>query len=390
MTSQVFHGLGIYWARYCGLFDLPELAPLPSFDDSPEVKYRAWRFWLSREGQLRTILGLYIMDGVISQFSGNPTFAQHMSNQLPTPSDEQTFNASTPDEWIELLLRKSPLETRPRFCDMFRKLFYPDDELTKDIPNNISLFSLKVVLEGLKSLVAESKRIEPAPVGVPSHSEICRVLDRIRRYISASPSLTTVEKNTALLRWHAVCLDALGNTARGARRLCYPYGIKQYIFGGGERFEADINPRRWISSDQASRTLLHASEIQRMASGLPLGLAHDPHLPGAVFAAATTFAAHALAGKSRIVFPTNVDWEVAVLLPQGSTHWEGRESPREETNITLNFIRGSLEEEGPGRVLRALSYELSSMRLLLRGLSLQWGVSMEMEEVVDSWISKCA
>jgi hypothetical protein len=373
MTSQVFHGLGIYWARYCGLFDLPELAPFPSFDDPPEVKYRAWRVWLAREAQLRTLLGLYIMDGVISQFSGNPTFAQHMSNLLPTPSDEHTFNATTPDEWIQLLLRRSPLETRPRFCDMFRKLFHPEDELTAEIPNNISLFSLKVVLEGLKSLVAESKRIEPAPVGVPSQLEICRVLDRIRRYILSNATLNAVEKNTALLRWHAVCLDALGNTARGARRLCYPYGIKQHIFGGGERYEADINPRRWISSDQASRTLLHAYEIQRMASGLPLGLAHDPHLPGAVFAAATTFAAHALAGKSRIVFPTKVDWEVAVLLPRGAGQWDATDNQREETITTLNFIRGALEEEGPGRVLRDLSYELSSMRLLLRGLSLQWG-----------------
>lgn len=391
MTSQVFHGLGIYWARYCGLFDLPDLLPFPTFDDPPEVKYTAWRTWLAREAQLRTLLGLYILDGVISQFSGSPTFAQHMSNALPTPSDEQTFEATNQDEWLERLLRRSPLETRMRFCDIFRKLFYPTDQLTQDVPNHLSLFSLKVVLEGIKSLVAESRRIEPPPIGVPQQSEINLVLDRLRMYIIKSPVLTEVEQRTAMLRWHAICLDALCNTARGARRLCYPFGIKQYIFGGGERFEGEINPMRWVNSDAARRTLLHAAEIQRIASQLPLGSAHDPHIPGAVFASATTYAAFALAGKTRVVFPEEVEWGVTVLLPVGDGDWGGGHVDEVERN-TVRFVRGNLheDEDGKGTVIRDLSYELSSMRLLLRGLSLQWGVSIEMEEVVTQWISKCA
>ncbi|KAF2473730.1 uncharacterized protein BDR25DRAFT_386592, partial [Lindgomyces ingoldianus] len=392
MTSQVFHGLGIYWARYSGLFDLPALPPLPSFDDPQETKYRAWRVWLAREVQLRTLLGLYIMDGVISQFSGNPTFAQHMSNLLLTPSDEYTFNATSPDEWMGRLIQRSPLETRTRFCDIFRKLFYPHDQLTAKVPADLSLFSLKVVLEGLKSLVAESKRIEPSPVGVPPQSEINFVLDRLRLYILNSRIFTQVEKSTAMLRWHAICLDALGNTARGARRLCYPFGIKQHIFGGGERHECDINPTRWITSDPARRTLLHAVEIQRITSQLPLGLAHDPHVPGAIFAAATTYAAHALAGRTRVIFPTDVDWQIVLLLPQGEKEWHGTIQVGEEAaRNTVTFITGNMDEgDEKGAVIKDLSYELSSVRLLLRGISLQWGVSSEMEEVVEAWTSKCS
>ncbi|ORY16996.1 hypothetical protein BCR34DRAFT_75745 [Clohesyomyces aquaticus] len=392
MTSQVFHGLGIYWARYCGLFDLPALAPIPSFNDPPDIKYRAWRVWLAREAQLRTLLGLYILDGVISQFSGNPTFAQHMSNVLPTPSDECTFNASTHDEWLDRLLQRNPHQTRMRFCDIFRKLFQPHDQATPEIPHDLSLFSLKVVLEGLKSLVAESKRIEPAPIGVPPPLEINEVLDRLRRYVLVSRTLTQVEKLTAMLRWHAICLDALGNTARGARRLCFALGIKQQIFGGGERLESEINPSRWISSDPARRSLLHAAEIQHIASQLPLGLAHDPHVPGAVFAAATTFASFAMAGRTRVVFPNKVDWQIVLLLPKDDQEWRGAvQHDHDLARNTMTFITGKMgDDEGRGTIVRDLSYELSAMRLLLRGLSLQWGVSSEMEEVVEAWTSKCS
>jgi hypothetical protein len=77
-----------------------------------------------------------------------------------------------------------------------------------------------------------------------------------------------------------------------------------------------------------------------------------------------------------------------VLLPNTS---DARESLNETTNTTVTFICGNLEavESGEKTLVRDLSYELSSIRLLLRALSLQWGVCTEMEEVVDAWIAKC-
>jgi hypothetical protein len=303
MTSQVFHGLGFYWARHCGLFDLPDVAPLPSRNDTTNLVYEAWRGWIARESQLRSLLGMYILDGVISQYSGNPTFAQHMANQLPMPSDELAFSAISASEWLERQLQLDTYQSSLRFCDVFRVFFYPEEKLDNSRPPDLTFLALKVILEGLKSLVAESSRVEPHPVGVPSPEEINVVLDRIRGYIIAHSRLTLLERQTAMLRWHAICLDTWKVAARGARRLCFSHGITQHIFGGCERYETDIDPQRHIDKEDARRTLLHAREIQHIASQLPLGLAHDPHVPGAVFAAATTYAAFALAGKSRILFP---------------------------------------------------------------------------------------
>jgi hypothetical protein len=393
MTSQVFHGLGFYWARHCGLFDLPDVAPLPSRNDTTNLVYEAWRGWIARESQLRSLLGMYILDGVISQYSGNPTFAQHMANQLPMPSDELAFSAISASEWLERQLQLDTYQSSLRFCDVFRVFFYPEEKLDNSRPPDLTFLALKVILEGLKSLVAESSRVEPHPVGVPSPEEINVVLDRIRGYIIAHSGLTLLERQTAMLRWHAICLDTWKVAARGARRLCFSHGITQHIFGGCERYETDIDPQRHIDKEDARRTLLHAREIQHIASQLPLGLAHDPHVPGAVFAAATTYAAFALAGKSRILFPITVDWNVAVVSPSSHIDLEidEYETFTSGLNPTAAFIRGTLETAGVSNnaVTVDISYEMSTIRLLLRGLSLQWGVCLEMEEVVDAWISKC-
>jgi hypothetical protein len=393
MTSQVFHGLGFYWARHCGLFDLPIIAPLPSPDDTAEFVYEAWRGWVARESQLRSLLGMYILDGVISQYSGNPTFAQHMANPLPMPSGELAFSAITSSEWLERQLHLDTHQNSLRFCDVFRAMFYPEENVNDIVPPDLTFLAIKVILEGLKSLVAESTRIEPHPVGVPSPEEVNLVLDRIRQYIIVHPQLILLERRTAMLRWHAICLDTWKVAARGARRLCFSHGITQHIFGGCERYETDIDPQRHIDKEDARRTLLHAREIQRIASQLPIGLAHDPHVPGAVFAAATTYAAFALAGKSRILFPITVDWNVAVVSFNSHTNVHGDEQGNFTSGLdpTTAFIRGTLGAVSPSNnaVMVDISYEMNTIRLLLRGLSSQWGVCAEMEEVVDAWISKC-
>jgi hypothetical protein len=382
MTSQVFHGLGFYWARHCGLFELPKNSSLPSRGAAPDCMEQAWREWVARECQLRTLLGMYNLDGIISQYSGNPTFTQHMSNSLPMPSNELAFRATCPSEWIECSMQANTFAGEPKFSDVFRAFFSFEGNLHDSLPSNMTFFALKVILEGFKSLVADSKRVEPRPVGVSSPAEINQALDRLRQYIEAQAKLTQLERLTAMLRWHAVCLDTWKVAARGARRLCFSHGITQHIFGGCERFETDIDPQRHVDRDDARRTLLHARQIQLLTAQLPLGLAHDPHVPGAIFAAATTYAAFALAGKNRIVFPDVVDWRVAVLSPNLPAGNVGEADP------TASFVCGSLEPNNAAKVVN-ISYEMSTIKLLIRGLSLQWGVCAEMEEVVDAWIARC-
>ncbi|KAI9370216.1 cytochrome P450 [Aspergillus egyptiacus] len=386
-TSQVFHGLGIHWASHCGMFETAESTPLPSSADLPASRDEAWRKWIAQETMLRTLLGLYIVDGVVSQFSGNPTFARHAANPLLLPSGDAAFAATTPDDWIHQMQRHPT--PYARFCDVYHSLFslnYSTNPVTYDV----SLFHHKVVLEAVRCLVTETTRTKPPPVGTPSKQDLLIVMHRLRKNILESHFLTPIDRLTALLQWHSICLDSLVSTARGTRRMCHLFGIKQSIFGGNQREENHIDPNRWTQSAQGRATLLHAMNMQAIAAQLPLGLAYDINIPGAVFAAATTYTSFTLAGVSKVVFPAVVDWEAALMVLQ-TEPGPGAVGNGGNMQQTLNFVSGTFVATDMPRdkyVVRDLSYELTAIRTLLRGLSLQWGVAVEMEEVVSAYLER--
>jgi hypothetical protein len=352
------------------------------------VVQAAWRRWIAQETMLRTLLGLYIVDGVVSQFSGNPTFARHAANPLPLPSSDAAFMASTPDEWIQQM-QAHPV-AQVRFCDIYHTLFRQGSEAS--LPGyDIALFHHKVVLEGVRCLISETNRTKPPPVGLPSKRDLLLVLRQLRRNILDSQTLTPTDRLTALLQWHSICLDSVVSTARGTRRMCHLFGIKQNIFGGSERQESRINPDRWTQSAAGRATLLHAINMQAIAAQLPLGLAYDVNIPGAVFAAATTYTSFTLAGVTKIVFPASIDWDTALMALQMSADMTPVDDEASMQH-TLDFIAGTFDATGMPRdkyVVRDLSYDLTAMRTLLRGLSLQWGVAVEMEEVVSAYIERC-
>ncbi|KAL3479642.1 hypothetical protein BJX99DRAFT_255370 [Aspergillus californicus] len=391
-TSQVFHGLGIHWASHCGMYDALEAIPLPSLSDTSRTKQQTWQQWIAHETMLRTLLGLYIVDGVVSQFSGNPTFARHTANPLNLPSCHSAFAALSPETWISQMQRHPT--SCIRFCDVYHDLFQ-QGQGSSPAGYDISLFHHKVVLEGIRCLVSEMNRTKPPPIGMPSRKDLLLVLRQLRQNILNSQILTPTDRLTALLQWHSICLDTVVSTARGTRRMCHLFGIKQGIFGGSQREESSINPAKWTQSLAGRATLLHAINMQAIAAQLPLGLAYDVNIPGAVFAAATTNTSFTLAGVSKVVFPAVIDWDTALMALQvdsGSDMALVRDGLEGGRQYTLDFISGTFDVTEMRRddyVVRDLSYDLIAMRTLLRGLSLQWGVAVEMEEVVSSFIDRC-
>jgi hypothetical protein len=389
MTSQTFYGLSMHWAQYCGMYEMAMITDVPFEHDFIEVKTLAWKSWVAREIQLRTLLGLCIIDGVVSQFSGNSVTSWLTANSLPLPADEETFNADTPNKWIVSIALHG--KNALRFCDLSHSLF-PHDGSSPRMQTKLALFDVKILLEILSSLAAEFKRTDPPPIGIPAQSKIVQALREIRYQILNSDRFTSTDRSIGLLRWHAVCLDMVASIARGARRMCYQYGINQHIFGGEKRMEYGIDPHHWVHGLAARKSLLHALQIQSIATQMPLGAAHDLHLAGALFAAATTFSSFALTGTSKVVIPLSIDWDTVLT-------WEPEELPEKSTATrtqntygTVLFLQGNcnlLKGDCEVSEIRNLSYDLSSLRLLLRALSLQWGVAQEMEGVVEAWILRC-
>lgn len=368
------------------MFDFRPPPDLPSPHDPVDSKCLSWKRWAATESQLRTLLGLYVLDGVISQYSGNPTSASHMSNILALPCSEETFEAPDQETWLQI--RAHSQVTMHRFCDLFRILFNSNEKLEQVGPD-MSDFSIKVVLEGISSLVMEINRIHPPPVGLPARSQIYQVLLSTRRYLRDTPRLSEIERHAALVRWHAICLDLESSPARGARRMCYRFGITQHIFGGEFRDEHNVDPLRFVQSMPARKALLHAVAIQDLVARIPLGSTHDVHIPGAVFAAATTYAAFSLAGASTLTLPSTIDWDTVLSTDSNGSSEESTLRQGTSTRNTDSFIAGDFNGIHAGATIHHLSYDLSSIRILLQGLALRWGVAREMEEVVGSWIARC-
>ncbi|PKS13185.1 hypothetical protein jhhlp_000530 [Lomentospora prolificans] len=389
-TSQTFYGLSMHWAQYCGMYDLDNIdAPeVPPLHESPEIKMQAWKAWVARETQLRTLLGLCVIDGVVSQYSGNLVNTWSATNSLPLSADDETFHAATADDWIRSMALHGP--RRMRYCEICHFLFSPPGTIPGRLGYHLRLFDVRILLEILNALATESKRINPPPQGMRSKSKHLRALDVLRYYICNGESLSMLDRSIALLRWHAVCLDMVVSTARGARRMCKQFNIAQDIFGGERRDESPINPQAWIESTNSRRCLLHAYQIQAIASQMPLGVAHDVYLPGAIFATAITYSSFALTGVTKIVIPSSVDWNVVLFH---GVEDSGIEEPvqlqSEEAQNTAEFLAGKLDGLGMGRETRNLSYDLTSLKILIRGLSFQWGVTQEMEKVVESFVALC-
>ncbi|KAI9931490.1 hypothetical protein MW887_010065 [Aspergillus wentii] len=169
-TSQVFRPLGFFWARHCGMLDSEpyslENLPFPSAPDAE--KEHQWRVWVAREIQQRALLAYHILDGSVAQMSGDGASARHVANPLSLPSSEAAFDASTPDEW--LIHMRSQKTDQPSFRLVFRSLFPPAGSL-RPLDYQFSAFALRVVLEGLQSLVSDSDESDLAAVGVPGKSD---------------------------------------------------------------------------------------------------------------------------------------------------------------------------------------------------------------------------
>ncbi|KAL0930160.1 C2H2 type zinc finger domain protein [Colletotrichum truncatum] len=387
MTSQTFYGLSMHWAQYSGMYDIGPVPEIPQEHDSVETKMQAWRIWAARETQLRTLLGLCVIDGVVSQFSGNLVSTWPATNSLPLSADEDVFTASTVDKWIQTMT--APSTTTGRFYDIYQSLISDGGQIGQ-VHCISGLFNIKILLEILASLATDFERSNRGPAGAQCKLGAVRALGCLRQQIVQSSSLSAAEKAIGLLRWHAVCLDLVVSTARGARRMCYHYGITQHIFGGRKRQEPKrIDPEGWTAGFPARKCLLHALEIHKIASEVPLGVIHDTCLSGALFAAATTYSSFALPGMSKIIVPGCVDWQRVILYGLDDASDIVLPPPSDEAIDTLAFLTNSVSPKITGWVTRNLVYELSSIRILLHSLSQHWGVTREMEEVVGAWEARC-
>ncbi|KAL2821760.1 hypothetical protein BDW59DRAFT_149991 [Aspergillus cavernicola] len=387
-TSQVFRPLGFFWARHCGMLDSEpfSIEDVPFPNASSSEKDHKWRTWAAREIQQRALLAYYILDGLVAQMSGDGASTRHVANPLTLSSSEVAFDANSADEWLTHM--RSQKAEQPSFRLIFRSLFPPIGSF-RALDYQLSAFSLRVILEGLQSLVSDLDEYDLAAVGVPGRSDVRRALAQVHETISMSIHLSPSERLEVLLRWHTICLDTMINSTVLCRHVCSRYDIPQEVSGGSRTLRPGFDMLHWINTEDARRALLHAIAIQDIIEQLPRGRAHVIHMPSSLFAAATVYVVFALAGVANIHLPRTIVWQDALL-----SHADlnlGCETTRPSTGSeTSRFVTEGRTDCPPGvAAVRNLLYEMNSMQKLFRCLVSQWGIAHDMEEIVNAWIVLC-
>lgn len=387
-TSQVFRPLGFFWARHCGMLDCEpfSMENLPFPNASPSEKEQKWRTWAAREIQQRAILAYYILDGLVAQMSGESASTRHVANPLSLPSCEAAFDAGNPDEWLAHM--RNQKAEQPSFRLIFRSLF-PQIGSFRSLDYQFSAFALRVVLEGLQSLVADLDESDLAAVGAPGRSDVRRALAQVHETITMSTHLSAPERLEVLLRWHTICLDTMINSTAICRHVCSRYNIPQHVSGGSRAVKSCFDMAKWVNTADARRALLHAIAIQDIVEQLPRGRAHVTHMPSSLFAAATIYVVFVLSGVGTVHLPRTIVWHDALLSHADMNL--GCENIRSSMGTeTRKFVEEGHTESPPGvAAVRNLLYEMNSMQKLFRCLISQWGIAHDMEEIVDQWISRC-
>lgn len=394
-TSQAFHSLGFVWARRCGMFDSKsfDVNSIPTPDASDSEKDRQWRLWVSREIQQRALLAHYMLDGLISQMSGEPTSVRHATNQLNLPSSEAAFEASTANEWLSII-RSQSVADMVSFRTILRQLFRPTIE-KRWIDTPLSAFSYKVILEGLQSLVSDDDTEETA-VGVPTCSEVRHALSQVYEGITTNSFLSCNDRLETILRWHSICLNTIIDSSLLCRKLCSRYNLTQHIWRNANQSNYNIDLETWVTTPAARSALLHAMAIQDLVEQLPRGRAHAIHMPSSLFSAATVYSVFTLAGQPVLQIPCTVVWQDVLSSGRQTSSNSylslsdlstSSQIPLEETD-TLKYIYGNALH-GSNGTSRNLLYELNSIHKLFRCLYAQWGIAFDMENVLEQWISLC-
>lgn len=361
------------------MYDLENDDPSPSFDNfEPDTIEHKWRVWAARETQLRALLGHYILDGQISEYSGSPTCQRHTSHSLPIPSDDWTFGAQDASTWVEAIMTQRPPSLH--FASMFNSIF-SENVHVMHLGTRLSLFTASVVSEGLKSMVAENPKPGAKVVGMPSRLDISRALGRLHSFVMQSASMSAVEKKVALLRWHTISLDAAVDSSWLCRNLCGQYNVEQRISGGPKQPGLDL--QSWIRSPRARLGLLHASCTHQILRELPMTQLQTIHVSGAVFSAAVVYCAFLLGGVSTIAIPEVSNWESVMMMdvdaPVQSTGNELDGDLRHYLNGTFSSLQKN----------KNILYDINLFSTSLRGLVDLWGVSKHMHRVVEQLSTSC-
>lgn len=377
-TASVFHGLGFYWARTSGMYSVGDVVSegMPTLESPDAEKNAAWRSWAAAEVQRRAILGHYVLDGLISQASGSPASARHLTNSLGTACSEAAFAATTADDWISEMSRSQTVQVP--VSEAFARVF---SSAYTAIPLQLSPFSILVIIEGLQSLISDLHELRGQVYGVVSQQQVIGALLNIYKgnIASLSPS-PNIHHLQIVIRWHCVFVEVTAPSISIYRWLCNRYQLPQMLGGIHAKGDAGhLDLAHWAHHADSLRAVLHAISITRLLNYLPLSQAYTMHIPTSAFTSAMVMITICLLNQSVIKIPAKYNWPEV---------WSRRlaENGAEESPLQDPSMEGLLEDlthDGTDTMVSInLLDEINSLQIILRTVASKWGVSAQMEDII--------
>ncbi|KAI5194256.1 C2H2 type zinc finger domain protein [Aureobasidium subglaciale] len=371
-TSHTFHGLGFYWARQCEMSVSQSFSDVPTISSSSALKRRKWEAWAAQETRHRALLGHYILDGLISQFSGLPTSDRHVTNAMILPSSGIAYEALSADGWIQAM------EQNPQSSMTFRQIYLDLFDSNIGFNYELSYFSVRVVLEGLQSLISDHRQAQGDFVGAKDLRAIDGALWRLLDTQIEGPVHSSHEKLDLLIRWHAICIERCVNTNILARHLCESYTIEQDLYNN--KSCSDFDTLAWAETIEARRAILHASAIADLVMNLSLRRVPSIHIPFAVATSSSIFLAMLSCGYTGAGVPSVIHWRSVCLYDTNTRVDLAASRP---VDIFLDLSHNIWN---PATSSRNFLYNLNSLQAVLGSLSLTWGIAKEMNVLIHRLI----
>lgn len=380
-TAFVFHGLGFLWARVRGMHTVDDCKwETLAADASDAEKQSLWETWAAKEVQRRAVLGHYILDGLLSQASGSPTSARHMTNRLTFAASDAAFAATNVGDWIRAMQETN--RTDCSFSESFHRICSSQYCLT---PLQLSPFSVMVILEGLQSLIAELSEVDQAGVGIVSRQEVVRGLMNLYQANITTIPTTTETHVQLLIQWHAVCIEASVSSAGLYYALCKHFDLPQQIAGmRAEAAGSQIDIEAWCASSSAFRSLLHADGINKLLKDVTISNICMIHFPSAIFSSAVVYATLCIFRQDVIRFPKSWVWHDIWKPVLDGTAPQEKHLPADGGYLGQGFANGdnvsSLEN-----VLQPIEllHEINFLQLTLKMIGSRWGVAEQMASAVS-------
>jgi hypothetical protein len=281
VMADVLHGTVMAWARESGKNALPRPSGPESIDLNGADLHEQWIRWIDQEQRRRVEIALNIHDAELASLLHHEPLRKHRFTQYPRLASDALFMAPTVSRWAELYKQSSNYHVAPMSLD---------DPL--QAAGAHSRFAAYGVLESINAHIIEARRSNA--FDEHESERLSNMLMRWwRTYSTHFLGHEDDDPFSLPVLWHSAYMAIYADMdllERASGRDGQSAATASYSL-----------VRSWSSSLDASKCLVHASQIQRHLERMRVSSEPAIHIPRALFNAALSWFCFTRTGSQQVI-----------------------------------------------------------------------------------------